>query len=126
MVILTNENKEEKYEFEYNECVREKVVVQGLEEGFYILSENPYYYQDEDGYMIGLDNTFSEFKVINYENEIVQIININWKEQCFDLIECVEFQSIPVQRTQNISSYTELIILFISFAILILVLRKFR
>ncbi len=124
MVILLNEENEETNEFEFSECSKEKVIVQGLEDDCYIISEVPYYYQDEDGYMIGLNDSFTELKVMNSENEIIQIIHLNWINRCTNENESQIIEETEISFNQNHSQYLSWIGLIFIFVVLVFFQRR--
>lgn len=127
MVILMNEENEETTEFEFNECKKEIVRVQGLGDGDYLMSEDPYYFQDENGYLIGLDNSFNELIIMNEQDEVIQTIKIDWITQCSNSIECSPYQEASrIDNYEKRNHHLEMIFMIIIFIIIIFMMRKFN
>ncbi len=101
MVVLKNGENEETTIFEFSDCKKDEVIIEGLQSGFFILSEDPYYYQDENGLMIGVDNSFTEFKIYNDANDIVDMLSITWVNQCNEEIKCANVLEEPKKIYKN-------------------------
>ena len=128
MIILKNEENEETTVFEFSDCKKDKVFVDGLQEGFFIISEAPYYFQNENGLMVGIDNSFTEFKVYNENNEIVEILEITWIDKCSDMIECSQITYSTDNLIDNSKSQfadgIPFLFLIIIFIVLMIIQRK--
>lgn len=84
--------------FEFYPCQLEKIYISGLSNGDFILSEYPYYFQNQDGRVVGIDTRFTEFKVFDTNQTLINTLFINWKVDC---IQEVTKEKIVIPTLNN-------------------------
>lgn len=68
--------------FEFYPCRLDKIYISGLRNGDFLLSENPYYFQNQNGRVVGIDTRFTEFSVFDTNQTLINTLSINWKINC--------------------------------------------
>lgn len=63
-------------------CQYDAVYLADLKTGEYIISDNPYYFQDQNGLMNGINETYTSFKLYNSKNEVVTQLSVHWETEC--------------------------------------------
>lgn len=125
-ITLTNQNAEETTSFNYGSCGYSQVYLSGLKEGELLVSDVPFYIQNTNGILAGIDQRFTSFKLIKGE-EVMDTIQLSWKSNCIntanELINVYKVTS-PKSWIDMVGIPTILVILGVSFFTLIKRLRK--
>lgn len=95
MATITDEEYKSKEEFDFNGCRIDRLILNDLADGEYLISEDPYYFQGENGVMAGIDDRFTYFQIIDEKGEVTQEIRIRWNT------ECAESESFTEAKTDN-------------------------
>jgi hypothetical protein len=125
-ITLTNQNSEETTSFNYGSCGVSRVYINGLKEGELLVSEDPFYIQNTNGVLAGIDQRFTSFKLVKDE-KVINTIQLNWKNNCVETTsELLSINNIisPKPWLDGIGIPTLLVILSVSFIYLIKRLRK--
>jgi hypothetical protein len=80
-ITITNQDYVETQEFTYGNCGFSRVYLNGLQEGEVVYSEDPFMIQNTNGVIAGLDQRFTELKVIK-NNTILDSIELKWNDSC--------------------------------------------
>jgi len=68
--------------FQFYPCRSDKIYISGLINGDYMQSEEPYYFQNQNGRVVGIDTRFTEFKVFDTNQTLINTLYIDWKVDC--------------------------------------------
>lgn len=103
-------------------CGSDRVYLNGLEENTILVSHSPFYIQNTNGTLVGIDERFTRFDVIR-EGEILTTLTLDWKSDCSDN-ETSEFG--PTLLANGISELPIPIILMIISVVYSTILRRIR
>lgn len=67
-------------------CENDELVLKGLKEGELLISYNPSYIQNTNGTLVGIDSRFTKFYVLNRNKEVINTLEISWKNDCETII----------------------------------------
>ncbi len=95
MAFLHNGNLKPTTLFSVYPCNRDSVYLEGLKEGESLLSNNPYYFQDANGY-VAIDDRFSTFFILSH-GKTVQTLHLSWNSICATESEIVPTTLIDTQ-----------------------------
>jgi hypothetical protein len=125
-ITIRNQNAEETTLFNYGSCGLSQVYISGLKDGELLVSDVPFYIQNSNGILAGIDQRFTTFKLIKNE-EVLNTIQLNWKGDCIE--NSNDLLNINVGISQRswfdiVGIPTLLVVLSISFIYLVKRLRK--
>jgi hypothetical protein len=125
-ITIRNQNAEETTLINYGSCGLSQVYISGLKDGELLVSDVPFYIQNSNGILAGIDQRFTTFKLIKNE-EVLNTIQLNWKGDCIE--NSNDLLNINVGISQRswfdiVGIPTLLVVLSISFIYLVKRLRK--
>jgi len=115
--------------FEFYPCQLDKIYISGLSNGDFILSERPYYFQNQDGRVVGIDTRFTEFKVFDSKQTLINTLSINWKVDCVQEVskEKTDIQISNNHQTDFFGSLLGIVFLiYLIFAVLRVITKRKR
>lgn len=71
-------------------CTINEPFISGLKEGQVLVHLDPAYMQKDNGLLVGIDDRFSSFYVINQDHVVVKRLNIDWRD-------CISPSSASIQ-----------------------------
>ncbi len=125
-ITLSNQNSEETTSFNYGSCGISRVYLNGLKEGELLVSDDPFYIQNTNGVLAGIDQRFTTFNLVKDE-KVMTTIQLNWRSNCVETSsELLSVNNIITSKPwlESIGIPTLLAILSVSFIYLIKRLRK--
>lgn len=72
-------------------CVYEDIYISGLNENNLLISYSPSFMQNSDGMVIGIDSRFTNFYVIDQEQNVLEKLELKWINNC-ELNSTIETQ----------------------------------
>jgi hypothetical protein len=63
-------------------CIYKDLYVSGLQEHQVLYSNEPFYIQDINGLMVGVNEHFTRFYIMNDERYTIQTLYIEWSSSC--------------------------------------------
>ena len=115
--------------FEFYPCRSDKIYISGLRNGDYIQSEKPYYFQNQNGRVVGIDTRFNEFKVFDTNQTLINKLFINWKVDCVQEVskEKTDIQISNNHQTDFFGSLLGIVFLiYLIFAVLRVITKRKR
>jgi hypothetical protein len=103
-------------------CGSDRVYLNELERGDIVMSHSPYYVQNTNGLLVGIDERFTRFDVIR-NGEVLTTLTLNWKSDCTSS-ELTEVG--PSLLTNGISELPIPVILMIISVMYLAILRRIR
>jgi hypothetical protein len=125
-ITITNQDHVETTSFQYGSCGNSQVYLNGLKEGESLVSEYPFYIQNSNGILAGIDQRFTSFKLMK-NSEVLSTVQLSWSNNCGN--ESTELLSYklgisPQSLIQMYGIPTLLVILSVSFIYIIKRIRK--
>jgi len=123
---IKNQNSEETTSFNYGNCGYSQVYLSGLKEGELLISDVPFYIQNTNGVLAGIDQRFTSFKLVR-DDVVMDTIQLSWKGNCVENKgELLSINTAISQKTwvEIAGLPSLLVILSVSFIYLIKRLRK--
>ena len=68
--------------FYTQDCIHESIVIYGLKTGERLVSTSPFMIYTDNGLAIGLNESFTQFELVNQEGLILNYIHLNWSKEC--------------------------------------------
>lgn len=68
--------------FEDSDCHKDWVYVDGLYDGLFLSSDNPYLLQKDNGVIVSLDQSFSYVNLNDQDGSLIETINLNFITTC--------------------------------------------
>jgi hypothetical protein len=125
-ITITNQDHVETTSFQYGSCGNSQVYLNGLKEGEVLVSEYPFYIQNSNGVLAGVDQRFTTFKLVK-NTEVISTVQLSWSNNCVNKTSELLSYEIGISPQSLIQTYgipTLLAILSISFIYLIKRIRK--
>ncbi|MGB7594617.1 MAG: hypothetical protein WBL80_03525 [Erysipelotrichaceae bacterium] len=122
MAFLHNGNLNPTTIFSFYPCIRDSVYLEGLKEGDTIQSENPYFFQNANGYL-AIDDRFTSFKIMR-DGKLIQSINLSWNKLC--ATETSVTPNSSVQTRQASTGISSLMVLSVGILVVVVTRRFFR
>ncbi len=113
--------------FDFYPCQSTKLYLSGLRNGDFVRSETPYYFQNQDGRVVGIDTRFTEFKVFDVNQNIINALSINWKVDCGKEVSESKTEILGINNQTDHSRYQLsgiMLICFVLIAIWLFMKRK--
>lgn len=96
----------------YQFCAFNEPYLFGLEVGQVLVHLDPAFMQKDNGLMVGVDQRFTNFYVINQEHQIVNKLNINWNDCLVSKVDSVQI-TIKEEDVQVPVFWFSLILVFL-------------
>lgn len=94
-------------------CIYKDIFIVGLNEDELIYSNEPFYIQNSNGEMVGVDQQFSRFYIMDSERNITQKLLVEWTDQCSETESVQEEQFEVIIHHKNQNAYVGMSLLFI-------------
>jgi len=123
MAFLHNGNLIPTTVFSFYPCDRDSVYLEGLREGESIQSEDPYFFQNANGYL-AIDDRFKSLQITR-SNAVIQSINLRWNKTCTN--EQTEMNENIVQATNlgNVG-FSSMMVFTAGIAVIVITKRFFH
>jgi len=122
MAFLHNGNLNPTIIFSFYPCNRDSVFLEGLKEGESIQSEDPYFFQNANGYL-AIDDRFTSFKIMR-SGKLIQSINLSWDKIC--TVQTETAPKIVAQTHQGSTGISSLMVLSAGIVVVLITQRFFR
>lgn len=79
---FTYQGQQDQSIFYTQDCIHESIVIYGLKTGEKLVSTSPFMIYTDNGLAIGLNESFTQFELVNQEGDILNYIHLNWSKDC--------------------------------------------
>jgi len=94
-------------------CVYKDIFIVGLIEDELVYSDEPFYLQNLNGRMVGVNEQFTRFYVVDKQRHIKQKLSIEWTDQC-DAVEALNQETLQTDLDSSPqNAYLSLTLLFV-------------
>lgn len=105
MAYLSDQNNLIKTDFNINGCGFDEIYLHNLSDGELLVSYQPFYIQNSDGKLAGIDSHFDTLYIVK-DNQIMKTFNMTWHSDCKPVLLNNQFKKelvvptfiIPVQN----------------------------
>lgn len=79
---FTYQGQQDQSIFYTQDCIHESIVIYGLKTGEKLVSTSPFMIYTDNGLAIGLNESFTQFELVNQEGDILNYIHLDWSKEC--------------------------------------------
>lgn len=105
MAYLSDQNNIIKTDYNINSCGFDEVYLNNLKEGELLVSYQPFYIQNSDGKLAGIDGHFNTLYIVK-DSQVLKTFNMTWHSDCRPVLLNNQFKKefivptfiIPVQN----------------------------